>query len=564
MDANIIRMYELWCEKATRDGDLAEELAAIRGDIDAVNERFYRNLEFGTGGLRGIIGAGTNRMNVYTVGRVSQGLADYVRANYPEGKRSIAVSYDSRIKSEMFSREAAAVFASNGIAVYIYPALMPTPALSFAVRHLGCAAGVMITASHNPSEYNGYKVYNSSGCQVTDEAAGEISSFIDRVDCFEGVAFGNWDELLERGMISFIGEDTVTAFIDAVKSQSLVSDETELDRDVAIVYTPLNGTGLMPVRRTLTECGYTNISIVESQKDPDGTFPTCPYPNPEIRQAMEEGIRKAREVGADLLIATDPDCDRVGIAVKDDDGDYRLLTGNETGILLTEYICERRCFMDTMPDDAVIIKTIVTTEMVSAIAKRWGVKIMDVLTGFKYIGEQIGLLEEKGEEERYVFGFEESYGYLAGTYVRDKDAVVASMMICDMFAYYRARGKCLPEKLSELYSKYGYYLNTLYSFGFAGQEGFFRMKEIMESLREKGLGSCGIETEYVKDYSMGIEGLPVSDVLKYYLPDGGTVVVRPSGTEPKLKVYLSVKAEDRDMALSEEKKLSESVRQLFV
>ncbi|MCR4894302.1 MAG: phospho-sugar mutase [Eubacteriales bacterium] len=562
MDTKIRETYELWLRKALRDRDLTSELESVAGDEAAVTERFYRQLEFGTGGLRGIIGAGTNRMNVYTVGRVSQGLADYVKAHFPEGKRSIAVSYDSRIKSEYFSREASAVFAENGIKVYIYPELMPTPALSFAVRHLGCAAGVMMTASHNPSEYNGYKVYNSAGCQVTDEAASEISSFIDKADYFEDVSFGSWDELLEKGMISFIGEDTVTAYIENVKSQSLVADEEELDRDVAIVYTPLNGTGLRPVVRTLSECGYTNISVVEEQREPDGTFPTCPYPNPEIRQAMEKGIEKAKSAGADLLIATDPDCDRVGIAVKDN-GEYRLLTGNETGILLTEYICELRCFKDTMPEDPLIIKTIVTTEMIEPIAKRWGVRIKDVLTGFKYIGEQIGFLEEKGEESRYVFGFEESYGYLAGTYVRDKDAVVASMMICDMFAYYRARGKSLPEKLAELYSKYGYYLNTLYSFGFEGQEGFYRMRQIMEKLRESGLSPAGIETVSVKDYSRGIEGLPVSDVLKFYLPDGGTVVVRPSGTEPKLKVYLSVKSDDEDSAREEEKKLSASVRQLF-
>lgn len=562
MDTKIRETYELWLRKALRDRDLTSELESVAGDEAAVTERFYRQLEFGTGGLRGIIGAGTNRMNVYTVGRVSQGLADYVKAHFPEGKRSIAVSYDSRIKSEYFSREASAVFAENGIKVYIYPGLMPTPALSFAVRHLGCAAGVMMTASHNPSEYNGYKVYNSAGCQVTDEAASEISSFIDKADYFEDVSFGSWDELLEKGMISFIGEDTVTAYIENVKSQSLVADEEELDRDVAIVYTPLNGTGLRPVVRTLSECGYTNISVVEEQREPDGTFPTCPYPNPEIRQAMEKGIEKAKSAGADLLIATDPDCDRVGIAVKDN-GEYRLLTGNETGILLTEYICELRCFKDTMPEDPLIIKTIVTTEMIEPIAKRWGVRIKDVLTGFKYIGEQIGFLEEKGDESRYVFGFEESYGYLAGTYVRDKDAVVASMMICDMFAYYRARGKSLPEKLAELYSKYGYYLNTLYSFGFEGQEGFYRMRQIMEKLRESGLSPAGIETVSVKDYSRGIEGLPVSDVLKFYLPDGGTVVVRPSGTEPKLKVYLSVKSDDEDSAREEEKKLSASVRQLF-
>ena len=562
MDTKIRETYELWLRKALRDRDLTSELESVAGDEAAVTERFYRQLEFGTGGLRGIIGAGTNRMNVYTVGRVSQGLADYVKAHFPEGKRSIAVSYDSRIKSEYFSREASAVFAENGIKVYIYPELMPTPALSFAVRHLGCAAGVMMTASHNPSEYNGYKVYNSAGCQVTDEAASEISSFIDKADYFEDVSFGSWDELLEKGMISFIGEDTVTAYIENVKSQSLVADEEELDRDVAIVYTPLNGTGLRPVVRTLSECGYTNISVVEEQREPDGTFPTCPYPNPEIRQAMEKGIEKAKSAGADLLIATDPDCDRVGIAVKDN-GEYRLLTGNETGILLTEYICELRCFKDTMPEDPLIIKTIVTTEMIEPIAKRWGVRIKDVLTGFKYIGEQIGFLEEKGDESRYVFGFEESYGYLAGTYVRDKDAVVASMMICDMFAYYRARGKSLPEKLAELYSKYGYYLNTLYSFGFEGQEGFYRMRQIMEKLRESGLSPAGIETVSVKDYSRGIEGLPVSDVLKFYLPDGGTVVVRPSGTEPKLKVYFSVKSDDEDSAREEEKKLSASVRQLF-
>ena len=550
--------YGEWLEKAVIDPDIASELRTIASDGDAVNDRFYRDLEFGTGGLRGVIGAGRNRMNVYTVGRVTQGLSDYIRANFPEGSRSVAVSYDSRIKSDLFARTASAIFAENGIRVHIYPELMPTPALSFAVRHLGASAGVMITASHNPSEYNGYKVYNSAGCQVTDAAASEISSYIEKVDLFGGISFGDFDELMDAGMISYIESETVTAFIENVKAQSLIASEN-IDRSVAVVYTPLNGTGLSCVTRTLRECGYTNISLVEEQSYPDGTFATCPYPNPEIRQAMQKGIEKAERIGADLLVATDPDCDRVGIAVREKSGEYRLLTGNETGILLTEYICERREALGTMPDRPLLIKTIVTSGLAGAIAESHGVEVMNVLTGFKYIGEQIGLLEQKGEEDRYIFGFEESYGYLAGTYVRDKDGVVASMMILDMYSWWHSQGISLIEKLDGIYSRYGYWLNTLYSYQFEGESGFRRMKEIMTDLRTKGIGS--IENESITDYLKGVGTLPPSDVVRFALADGSSIIVRPSGTEPKLKAYFSVKASGEADAERTEKELTKAFRE---
>ena len=535
--------YRRWLAGA--DADIAEELKKIGDDPAAVEDAFYRDLAFGTGGLRGVIGAGTNRMNVHTVAKASQGLANYVNAHFPEGKRKIAVSYDSRIKSDLFSREAAAVFAMNGIEVHIYPQLMPTPLLSWAVRSLGCAAGVMVTASHNPAKYNGYKVYGPDGCQITTEAAEVILGEIEKLDIFADVKRGDFDALMAAGKIRWIGEDVYTAFTEEIKKQTLLAPGEAIDRDVAIVYTPLNGTGLKPVLRALKESGFTHVTVVKEQEQPDGNFPTCPYPNPEIREAMALGMEYARRENADLLLATDPDCDRCGIAVKDENGEYVLLTGNETGMLLLDYVCARRTANGTMPKDPVTVKTIVTIDMAERIAAKYGVRTINVLTGFKFIGEQIGFLEKKGEADRYIFGFEESYGYLSGSYVRDKDAVDAAFLICEMFAWYRTRGVSLKQRLGELYAEYGYCLNTLHSFEFEGSAGMKKMQGLMAAFRADCASIGGLKVETALDYGEGLDGLPKSDVLKYRLEGNCSVVVRPSGTEPKLKTYISVSAPTR-------------------
>ena len=500
-------------------------------------------------------------MNIYTVAKASQGLADYVNANYPEGKRKIAVSYDSRIKSDLFARVSSGVFAANGIEVAIYSELMPTPCLSYAVRALQCVAGIMVTASHNPSKYNGYKVYGADGCQITSEAAEKILFEIEKLDIFEDVKMGNFDEYVATGKIRYISEDVYTDFVEEVKKQSLLGPNDKIDRDVAIVYTPLNGTGLKPVTRTLKEMGFTNITVVPEQEKPDGRFPTCPYPNPEIREAMALGMEYAAKCNADLLLATDPDCDRVGIAVKNDAGEYVLLSGNQTGCLLLDYICARRIENGTMPKDPVMVKTIVTMDLGEQIASHYGVRTINVLTGFKFIGEQIGYLEAKGKASSYIFGFEESYGYLSGSYVRDKDAVDGAFLICEMFAYYKTKGISLLDKLNELYAAYGYCMNTLHSYEFDGAAGFDKMQNIMNSFRGevKSFGGKNIIT--CLDYAKGLDGLPKSDVLKFLLEDNCSVVVRPSGTEPKLKFYISVSTADEasatDLELAITKELEE-------
>ncbi len=538
--------YQNWLDHA--DQPVREQLEALRDDPAGIEDAFYRSLAFGTGGLRGVLGAGTNRMNVHTVAQASQGLADYVNNSFPEDQRSIAVSYDSRIQSDEFARTAAGVFAANGIRVHIYPQLMPTPCLSYAVRALGCAAGVMVTASHNPAKYNGYKVYGPDGCQITTEAAEAILKEIDKLDVFADVRRADFDRAMAEGRISWIGEEVYTGFVDEVKRQTLLGPQDQVDRNIAIVYTPLNGTGLKPVLRTLRESGYTNISVVPEQEQPDGHFPTCPYPNPEIREAMELGIACAEKQNSELLIATDPDCDRCGIAVRSGEGEYTLLTGNETGLLLFRYICERRRELGKMPAHPVMVKTIVTTDLAERIARDYGVETVNVLTGFKFIGEVIGRLERENRATDYIFGFEESYGYLSGTYVRDKDAVNAAFLICEMYAWYHSREISLTEALGEIYRKYGYALNTLNSYTFEGSAGFERMQEIMKNLRDirGGIGSFGISE--ILDYSRGLDGLPKSDVLKYRLTDGSSLVVRPSGTEPKIKVYISAVAEDEPQA----------------
>lgn len=534
---DIRKEYERWVKCALEDPDLVKELKDISNDEKKIEDAFYRNLEFGTGGLRGVIGAGTNRMNIYMVRKASQGLANYVNKKFPNNP-SIAVSFDSRIKSTLFAHIASEVFAANGIKVHIYKELMPTPCLSYAVRELKCSAGIMVTASHNPSKYNGYKVYGSDGCQITTQAAADILSEINALDVFDDPKHGDYDALIKEGMINIISDDLYTKFINRVKQESLLVDE-KLDKSVKIIYSPLHGTGLKPVTRILKESGFNNIIVVKEQEEPDGNFTTCPYPNPEIREAMQEGIRYAEENNADLLIATDPDADRVGIAVKDGN-EYRLLTGNQVGVLLFDYICSLRIKHNKMPKNPIAIKTIVTTDMVKKVAEKYGVQIVEVLTGFKFIGEQIGLLEAKGEEERYIFGFEESYGYLSGGYVRDKDAVDGAFLIAEMFAYYKHQGISLVSKLSELYKEYGYFSNYLESFEFEGSAGFNKMMDIMEKVRNQitSIGKYKIVNKI--DYQKGVNGLPKSNVLKLFLDNGTSIVVRPSGTEPKLKIYTSI------------------------
>lgn len=531
--------YRRWLTKADMDPTLLEELRAM--DEKQQEDAFYRDLSFGTGGLRGVIGAGTNRMNIYTVAKATQGLANYLKEHFRAP--SVAIGFDSRINSELFSKVAARVFAANGVKVHIWPELMPVPTVSFAVRELGCSAGVMVTASHNPSKYNGYKVYGADGCQITTQGAAEVLAKIEALDIFQDVRIMDFGTAWIDGQILHIPEAVYTAFVENVKAQSvLYGDKTT--HDVAIVYSPLNGAGRKPVLRTLKELGYTNITVVKEQEEPDGRFPTCPYPNPEIREAMELGLRYAKEKNADLLLATDPDCDRVGIAVKNAQGDYVLLSGNEVGLLLLDYLCAQKQKHGKMPKDPVLVKTIVTVDLAERIAEHYGVETRNVLTGFKYIGEQIGLLEKAGEERRYLFGFEESYGYLTGTYVRDKDGVDGAVMICEMFSFYAARGIRLTDQLAKLYERYGYCRNTLHSYQFEGSAGFARMQGIMAAFRQGISTFGGKAVEKVLDYSAGLEGLPKADVLKFYLDGGTTLVVRPSGTEPKLKLYLSVTAKD--------------------
>ena len=548
---NIQEEYRRWLSKATEDADLLPELRAM--DESRMEDAFYRNLAFGTGGLRGVIGAGTNRMNVYTVAKATQGLANFLKKQY--AAPSVAIGYDSRIKSDLFARVAAEVFGANGVKVFLWPQLMPVPTVSFATRYLHASAGVMITASHNPAKYNGYKVYGPDGCQITTAAAGEILGEIEKLDIFEDVSRGDFEAALRSGTIEYIAPQVYTAFVEAVKGESVLFGD-QVDRNVAIVYTPLNGSGLMPVTRTLEEMGYTNITVVPEQAQPDGHFPTCPYPNPEIREAMALGMEYAKKHNADLLLATDPDCDRVGIAVKDALGDYQLLTGNQVGLLLLDYICAQRTRHGKMPKDPVLVKTIVTMDLAQRIAEHYGLETRNVLTGFKFIGEQIGALERQGRADSYVFGFEESYGYLSGTYVRDKDGVNGAYMICEMFSFYATRGQSLLEKLEELYKTYGYCLNTLHSYEFEGSAGFAKMQRIMASFRGNILSFGGKKVESLLDYSQGLEGLPKSDVLKFMLEDNCSLVVRPSGTEPKLKVYISVTAENEEQANEIEKAIS--------
>ena len=537
------QVYDLWCARAVEDPDLTAELAAIRGDAEAVADRFYRDLEFGTGGLRGVIGAGSNRMNLYTVRRATQGLADYINA---EGlPKKAAIAHDSRIKGELFSREAARVLAANGITAYLYPRLEPTPALSWAVRYLGCGAGICITASHNPAKYNGYKVYGADGCQITLEAAAKVLAAIGQHDYFDSPKLVDHDEAAAAGRIQTIGEECLSDFVDAVLALRPGNDVSKLK----LVYTPLNGSGLEPVKLLLDRMGVTEVTVVPEQAQPDGNFPTCPYPNPEIREAMETGLRLCDTVRPDLMIGTDPDCDRMGAAMPDGQGGYRLISGNEMGVLLFDYICRTRLANGTMPKDPVAVTTIVSTDMADPIAKKYGVELRRTLTGFKFIGEQIGELEAEGHAERYIFGFEESYGYLSGGHVRDKDGVNAVMLACEAAAWYAARGMSLLDAVNALYKEYGFYRNDLKSYTFEGESGMRTMQGIMAKLRQDPPATiAGYAVQRATDYQNDVTGLPKADVLEYRLANGAKLMVRPSGTEPKIKVYLSAVAESEAAA----------------
>lgn len=537
--------YKLWCEKAFGDPDLVSELKAINGNEEAISDAFYKDLEFGTGGLRGVIGAGTNRMNIYTVGKASQGLAAYVNSVTKNGR--VAIAYDSRIKSDLFAKTAASIFAANGIKVFIYKELMPTPMLSFAVRRLKCDAGVVVTASHNPAKYNGYKAYGPDGCQLGLEAADYVLSIMNKVDIFDDVKTTDFENAVKEGKIEYIGDDIINEYLDCVMA-CRVAPNTDVGA-LKVIYTPLHGSGNKPVRKILSKIGVTNVTVVPEQEKPNGNFPTAPYPNPEIRQAFECALKLAKDIKPDLLLATDPDCDRVGIAIPDKD-EYKLFSGNDVGALLLDFVLSRRKANGTLPKDPIAVKTIVSTELCKKIADNYGCKLIDVLTGFKFIGEQITELEKKGEENRYVFGFEESYGYLGGTYVRDKDAVIASMLICEMVAFYKAEGKSLIDVLDGLYKKYGYYLCSQKSFTCEGESGMNKIKGIMTELRtnapteingHKVIKRDDYDTSVSYDTVNGVENkitLPKSNVLCYYMEDGSSLIVRPSGTEPKIKMYL--------------------------
>ena len=530
--------YQRWCSASLEDPALTRELKEIAGQEDQIKERFAVALKFGTAGLRGILGAGSNRMNIYVVRQATQGLANWVKTQ--GGSQLVAISYDSRINSDVFAKEAACVLAANGIKVRIYDALMPVPALSFATRYYHANAGIMITASHNPAKYNGYKAYGPDGCQMTDDAAAVVYAQIQKTDILTGAAWMPFEEGKAKGLIAYVGEDCKEALYDAIKSRS-VRPGLCRTAGLKLVYSPLNGSGLVPVTRVLHDIGITDITIVPEQEYPDGNFPTCPYPNPEIFEALRLGLELAEKSGADLMLATDPDADRVGIAIRCPDGTYELVSGNEVGVLLLDYICQGRIEKGTMPKNPVAVKSLVSTPLADKVAAHYGVEMRNVLTGFKWIGDQIARLEAAGEVDRFILGFEESYGYLAGSYVRDKDAIVGSMLICEMAAYYRSVGSSIKERLEEIYAQYGRYLNKVDSFEFPGLSGMDKMAGIMSGLRQNPPTEIGgYKVEKVTDYQNTAEtGLPAANVLVYALDGGATVIVRPSGTEPKIKTYFT-------------------------
>lgn len=564
--------YDRWLAENLEDNDLKPELLSIQGDEQAIKERFAVSLQFGTAGLRGVIGAGINRMNIYVVRQATQGLANWVKTQ--GGTQTVAISFDSRIKSDVFAKTAAEVLAANGIGVRIYKDLMPVPALSFATRYYKCNAGIMITASHNPAKYNGYKAYGADGCQMTDQAADIVYQEIQKTDILHGAKTIPFEEGLQTGLIQYVEQECYQALYQAIESCSVRPGLCKT-AGLKLVYSPLNGSGLVPVTHVLKDIGVTDIEIVPEQKDPDGNFPTCPYPNPEIYEALHLGLELAKKNGADLMLATDPDADRVGIAVKCKDGSYQLLSGNEVGVLLLDYICAARLEHGTMPQNPVMAKSIVSTPLADEVAKRYGVECRNVLTGFKWIGDQIAKLEQAGQVDRFIFGFEESYGYLAGSYVRDKDAVVASMLICEMAAYYRSKGSSIKEELDRIYQEYGRYLNQVDSYEFPGLSGMDKMNGIMDSLRQnppKAFGGYCVEkiADYQKQTITTLQsqqttdtGLPAANVLIYFLQGGSSVVVRPSGTEPKIKTYFTTKGKDLQQAQQQKEELAAALKPLL-
>lgn len=554
---DIKQTYNEWLENAVEDKDLTAELESIKNNEDEIYDRFYTALKFGTAGLRGIIGAGTNRMNIYVVRQATQGLANYVLKKYGNG--SVAISHDSRIKADLFMNEAARVLAANGIKVYITSELQPTPVLSYLVRYFKCQAGIMVTASHNPAAYNGYKAYGEDGCQMTDVAANTVYDEISKLDMFKDVKIADFDEAVKSGMIEYVDESVYDTYLEKVMEQQ-VNPGVCNGADLKVVYTPLNGTGNKLVRKVLGKIGVNDVVVVPEQELPDGNFTTCPYPNPEIKEALAKGLELCEKEQPDLLLATDPDADRVGIAVKDYDGSYRLISGNEDGVMLTNYILSCKKASGKLPEKPVVVKTIVTTKLINKLCEKYGCELKNVLTGFKYIGEVILNLEKKHEENRYLFGFEESYGYLSGTYVRDKDAVVASMLVCEMAAYYKKQGKSLAEVIDGLYEEFGYYLNQTYSFEFGGAAGMQKMADIMTAVRDNTPKSiAGYDVVKVSDYLLRKEtdvatgsvtdiDLPKSNVIALHLADDNAVIIRPSGTEPKIKLYITSVGKDKDNA----------------
>ena len=553
-------MYERWLAAELDDADLKPELESVKGDDAAIQDRFAVALKFGTAGLRGVIGAGTNRMNIYVVRQATQGLANWVKTQ--GGSQTVAISYDSRIKSNLFAKTAAEVLAANGIKVRIYKALMPVPALSFATRYYNCNAGIMVTASHNPAKYNGYKVYGADGCQITLEAAEKILAAIEKIDCFDGVKLADYDKALADGSIVRIGDKCLDDFVQAVYDQR-VGDGAGIDA-LKLVYTPLNGTGLECVKKLLAKLGVTHVTVVPEQEKPNGDFPTCPYPNPEIREAMQKGLELCDTVKPDILLGTDPDCDRCGTAVPDGKGGYRLITGNEMGIILLDYICRTRLTQGTMPADPVAVTTIVSTDMAAPVAKKYGVELRRTLTGFKFIGEQIGKLEAEGRADRYIFGFEESYGYLSGAHVRDKDAVNATLLVCEAAAWYAQQGKTLLDAIEALYKEFGYYRNALCSFAFEGESGMHTMQNLMKNLRTNAPAEiAGYKVESAVDYDTDGTGLPRANVLEYHLAGGHKLMIRPSGTEPKIKVYLSAVGESEAAADAVNAALSKAAAEIM-
>ena len=554
--------YQRWLAADLQDADLSPELRKIQGNDEEIKDRFAVSLQFGTAGLRGVLGAGTNRMNIYVVAQATQGLANWVKTQ--GGTQTVAISFDTRLKSDVFSKTAAGVLAANGIKVRIYDAAMPVPALSFATRYYNCNAGIMVTASHNPAKYNGYKAYGPDGCQMPDQAADVVYNEIQKIDVLNGAQQISFAQGVEDGLIRFVGDDCKKAFYEAIESCQ-VRPGLAATSGLKLVYSPLNGSGLVPVTQVLKDIGITDITIVPEQEYPNGYFTTCSYPNPEIYAALESGLKLAKECDADLMLATDPDADRVGIAMKCPDGTYELVTGNEMGALLLDYICAGRIEKGTMPKDPVAVMSLVSTPLAKAIAKHYNVELRSVLTGFKWIGDQILNLEKNHQEDRFIFGFEESYGYLAGSYVRDKDAVVASMLICEMAAYYRANGSSIKQRLEEIYSQYGRYFNKTDSFEFPGLSGMDKMAGIMAQLRKEPLTAIGAhKIAKAIDFKKSEEtGLPPANVLLYELENGATVIIRPSGTEPKIKAYFTTLGKDLAEAQAQKDELAAAVEPIF-